>query len=158
MKKTILLTMMLLSLCGAAETEVFRYIDGNGRIHYVDKLESIPAEYRKQVDNSPPLPKISKVKAPHYATPAPPPVHEPQHLSKTKTVEIFVAAWCPHCRALEKFLKEKGIRYLRHDIENDTRSADLYKKLGGGGIPLVKIGSTLMRGFHPQSIMQALEE
>lgn len=158
MIKRLLLVLLWLAAGIPARAEVLRYTDSSGQIHYVDRLESIPPEYRKQASQGRPLPRISKLQAPQYATVPAAPVHDSSSPSSTKTVEIFVASWCPHCRALEKFLKEKHIRYSRYDIENDARAANMYKKLGGGGIPVVRIGSTVMRGFQPNSIAEALRD
>lgn len=62
-------------------------------------------------------------------------------------VSIFVTAWCPYCRKLETFLKDNGIKFKRYDIEKDRKGSLLYRQLGGGGIPLTLVDSTVVRGF-----------
>ena len=72
-------------------------------------------------------------------------------------VSIFVASWCPSCKALEKFLKRYGIRYTRFDIERDMEGWRRYRKLGGtGAVPLIKVGSKKILGFRPREIIDAL--
>jgi glutaredoxin len=156
--RRVLIALAALAWCLSAQAEVWRYRDDQGALHYVDKLESVPPQFRDQLKDSRPLPEISKVQA----APQPSLTAEPRPAVKaahsSKTVEIFVASWCPHCRALEKFLKEKQIRFLRYDIENDPRGAKLYKELGGGGIPIVRIGAATMRGFQPKRILDSLKD
>lgn len=71
-------------------------------------------------------------------------------------VEIFVTSWCPYCKKLEHFLQENDIEYTRYDIEKEAAGASLYKQLGGGGVPLMKIGSTVLRGFDEAEIEETL--
>ncbi len=42
---------------------------------------------------------------------------------------------------------KKGIRYTKYDVETSAKGQRDYKKLGGGGVPVIKIGSKVMRGF-----------
>lgn len=71
-------------------------------------------------------------------------------------VQIFVVEWCPHCRELEGFLKKNHVQYTRFDIERDVEGRMKYKQLGGGGVPLVLIGSQVFRGFDETEITSAL--
>ncbi|MRR58966.1 MAG: hypothetical protein EG824_12250, partial [Deltaproteobacteria bacterium] len=64
----------------------------------------------------------------------------PQKARKTRdcpTVEIFVTSWCGYCRMMEKALDKKGVAYTTFDIEKDDRAAQIYRDLGGRGVPLV---------------------
>ena len=74
----------------------------------------------------------------------------------TPTVEVFVTSWCPYCKSLEAFLQARNIPYVRYDIEADSQGESIYRRLGGGGIPIVRIGSVVMRGFDPDSILRTL--
>jgi glutaredoxin len=73
-------------------------------------------------------------------------------------VQILVADWCPYCRKLEDFLNSNGIRYDRLDIERNVKAAMLYQQLGQGGVPIVKIGSDIIRGYDPGAILRALKK
>ena len=75
--------------------------------------------------------------------------------SKKKPVDIFVIEGCPYCQELEEFLHAKKIEYRRYDIEKDEQGYTLYKKLGGGGVPMVRIGKQIFRGFDPSVIISA---
>ncbi|RIL08466.1 MAG: hypothetical protein DCC75_08805 [Proteobacteria bacterium] len=79
-----------------------------------------------------------------------------QALAASKKVEVLVVEACPYCNMLEQFLKDKKVRYSRYDIEASARGKRLYKELGGGGVPIIKIGSRVMRGFNPAEIQAEL--
>lgn len=82
-------------------------------------------------------------------------------LAQTKkplpTVEILVASWCVHCRDLEKFLQNQNIGYLRLDIEKDKEGRKRYQQLGGGGVPMVIIGNSVLKGFDKEAILELLQ-
>ncbi len=136
--------------------QVFKYTDESGQVFYVDQLEKVPKQYREQASGDS-LPGISKVpsakRAGYYdqdlSSPTP-------AATSRKSVEIFVTEWCPYCKQLESFLQEKRISYKRYDIERDKVGKKLHSELGGGGVPVVRIGSKVLRGFTPEAILAAL--
>lgn len=86
-----------------------------------------------------------------------PPFHRVLAGKDVPTVEVFVTSWCPYCKRLELFLRSRNIQYTRYDIEADWQGQRLYWDLGGGGVPIVRIGSFVMRGFDPDAITKALD-
>ncbi len=74
--------------------------------------------------------------------------------STAPLVQIFVADWCVHCKDLEKYLRDHSVGYVSYDIERDSDGRKLYERLGGGGVPLVKIGSTIIRGFDRDLLIE----
>lgn len=64
-------------------------------------------------------------------------------------VTIFVTSWCPFCKKLEAYLKDHQVHYQRYDIEQSAEGRRKHQALGGGGVPVVQIGSTVVRGFDP---------
>ncbi|MCB0325641.1 MAG: DUF4124 domain-containing protein [Bdellovibrionales bacterium] len=138
-----------------AGAEVFKYTTEQGQVHFVDSLEKVPEAYRSQAGGSP-LPPISKVspgrenlyEKEHY--PAPP--------SPTKaSVEIFVTEWCPYCQKLEEFLTRERIAFKKLDVEKDPKAGELHQSLGGG-VPLTRIGETVISGFDENAIRAALRK
>lgn len=72
-------------------------------------------------------------------------------------LEIFVADWCGHCRALEKALKDENIAYERFDIEKSDEGKREYGRLGRGGIPISRInGSKIVRGNNLSKIKETM--
>jgi glutaredoxin len=136
-----LAVVILLVPAGGVDADMHRYTDDSGRTHIVDSLEKIPEKYRKRVKST--------------QTPASPARARPAIAPR---VEIFVTSWCGYCRKLESFLKSKKIRYSRYDIEKSSSARKRYEGLGGMGVPVVKIGSDVIRGYSPEAILRALKK
>lgn len=144
--------LLLWGVASAAIAEIFKYTDSTGITHYVTTLEAVPEQYRAQVTSPHTLPDISKL---DYRVSSPRRDTSPIR-GINKKVEILVADWCPHCRNLERYLKDKGIVHTRYNIEKDARGAKMYQELGGGGLPIIKIGNQVIRGFSVEAISSAL--
>ena len=72
-------------------------------------------------------------------------------------VEVFVTDWCPYCQRLEAFLKQNRVPYERKNIEKNADARAEHEELGGGGIPVTRIGGKkVIRGFRPDVIGRAL--
>lgn len=137
---------ILLGFAASAQADLHRYRDDSGRVHIVDSLDRIPAKYRK---------KVRTIEAP---PPPPRSAYKPGASAGSKKVDIYVTSWCGYCRKLEGFLKSKSIPYTRHDIEKSSSARQAHLKLGGGGIPVVKIGSDVIRGYSPDAILRSLKK
>ncbi|MBZ0165506.1 MAG: glutaredoxin family protein, partial [Candidatus Omnitrophica bacterium] len=62
----------------------------------------------------------------------------------------------PYCRKMESFLKKNGIQYRRYNIDADRAANRRYQSMGGGGIPLTKVGDYVIRGYDPGAVLRAL--
>lgn len=85
-------------------------------------------------------------------------VSPPKAYAAQPLVEIFVTTWCPYCKALEDYLQRKNVVYKRYNIEQSSEGKKKHSLLGGGGVPVVKIGTEVIRGFDPRAIDQALAD
>lgn len=143
-----------------ADADVYRYLDEEGRAHYVTDPSNVPPAYRSQVETPQELPGVSKYNSPGpaAATPlkAPAAAGSAKGIDTSKKVEIFVTEECKHCQALEIFLNRYEISYTRYDIENSRHGARMYEKLGGDGVPFVKVGDATFQGFFPGKLMREL--
>ena len=68
------------------------------------------------------------------------------------TVVLYVTSWCPHCKSAKSYLDRRGIPYVAYDIEKDSAARERHQQLGGGGVPLILVGSRKMSGFSPQAL------
>ncbi len=75
-----------------------------------------------------------------------------------KDINILVTSGCPYCKKLENFLDNNDIKYNRLDIEKDSKALALYMRLGGGGVPIVQIGDSVIKGYSPNAILKALKK
>jgi glutaredoxin len=72
-------------------------------------------------------------------------------------VEVFVTSWCSYCSKLEAFLKKNKIDYTRYDIESDAKGAEIFKEIGGAGVPVTRVDDQIIHGYDPDQIVQALK-
>lgn len=154
----VLVVALLVAYVGTAAAEIYRYTDNKGELHFVDDIYKVPKKYRNQLKNPRALRDVSVIDG--MPTPKrrkgeePPP---PQSRSYgSANVEVFVTSWCGYCRKMERFLKEKGIQYTAYDIEKDDNAARIHKELGGGGVPVIRIGSDVVHGYNPEAVMSYL--
>src|SRR3990167_2929995 len=77
--------------------------------------------------------------------------------AQAKKVDVYVTSWCGYCRKLESFLKQSKIDYRRHDVEADAKAGAEFQRLGGEGVPLVRVGKEVIHGYDPQKVLAALQ-
>ncbi|MCB0319285.1 MAG: glutaredoxin family protein [Bdellovibrionales bacterium] len=143
-------SVLVLLVCLPAWSEVFRYVDGSGNEHYVTSLEQVPETYRSQVAAPHVLPPINKFQSRSVTG------DERSKAVKRHRVELFVTNWCPYCKKAEAFLRDNGISYVRRNIENDSNARQKHLALGGGGVPVLKVGTEVVRGFNDLQFRQVL--
>jgi glutaredoxin len=102
---------------------------------------TLSAEFRRT------LPPPRTVPAVQYNTPA---------NATGPHVELFVASWCPHCRALESELSARGVSFTRYDIERDPQAKQRYVQLGRPGVPVTRVGTQVIVGNRLNAILAAL--
>ena len=129
-------------------SEVVSYVDAAGQQHYVSGIAAVPESYRNQVKGLDEKVRINRMEYPKS--------DNSYGAEGKKEVEIFVASWCGYCRKLEQYLKSKSIPYKRYDVEHDSFGISQYQKFGAGGVPIVRIGGKVIRGFDVPAIETAL--
>ncbi len=132
-------------------SEIFKYTDSDGMVHYVDSKKKVPEEYQEQLSSQESLPAISKV------SPGRDKLYEKTHYTpvvKKAGVELFVTDWCGYCRKLEEYLDQEKIAYTRYNIETDKSAKKLHASLGSG-VPITRVGKRVFQGYQPEEIAQA---
>ncbi len=77
-------------------------------------------------------------------------------------VIIYGASWCGPCHQAAAYLKQKGVAFVEHDIEQDSSSAhEMQAKLTkagmrGGSIPVLDVRGHILVGFDARAVDQAL--
>lgn len=133
-----------------AAADVAQYIDSLGKTHFVDDPAKVPEEYRSQLHSQKPLRAISRSDS------AGKPLYEKDRYSSGgANVEIFVTGWCPYCQKLEKLLQSEHISYIRYDIERNAKGKKIYDSLQVVGVPVTRVGSTVIAGYQPEAILLA---
>jgi glutaredoxin len=57
-------------------------------------------------------------------------------------ITMYSAGWCPDCRRVKNFLKERGVEFHEVDIDHDEESEELVLRVNNGRrkVPTLKIG------------------
>lgn len=129
-----------------AFAQVYKWTDPAGKTHYGD---APPDDAKKQE---------LKIRIPSYEGPvevrdwaavirkkAPPGPPEADRIT------MYSTDWCPHCKNARNYFNEKGIRFTEYNVETSEAGRKEYEALGGGGVPVIQVGSKVMRGFSPRS-------
>lgn len=113
------------------------------------------------------LAKVAPPKTPAQAgssnAPASPMAEDkPQAPTSDVTVIIYGASWCKPCHDAEKYLRDKGVRVVKKDIEESPAAAaemrDKLEKSGqrGGSIPVIDVRGQILVGWSPRAVDRAL--
>ncbi len=155
---------IFLLICGLcpilAVAEIFKYTDESGKTHFVSEQAQIPEQYRDNAIDSSSMRAISKApkaqsQSANINKSQAAPGAKTQTAGQMRKVEIYVTSWCPYCRNLEKFLRERKIPYSRYDVEREAYGKKFYASVGRGAVPIIKVGKTTIRGFKPQEVLNA---
>jgi glutaredoxin len=57
-------------------------------------------------------------------------------------ITMYSAGWCPDCRRVKHFLKERGVKFQEVDIDQDEESEELVLRVNNGKrkVPTLKVG------------------
>ena len=86
----------------------------------------------------------------------------PGDVADRPAVIIYGASWCGPCHQAAAYLKQKGVRFVEHDIEQDSAAArEMRAKLDkagmrGGSIPVLDVRGRILVGFDARAVDQAL--
>jgi glutaredoxin 3 len=74
------------------------------------------------------------------------------------SVVVYSTPSCPYCAMVKDFLKKKAVAYVDYDVSRDRRRADeMIRKSGQMGVPVVDINGSILVGFRPAEIENALK-
>jgi len=79
--------------------------------------------------------------------------------SKKKTkVKVYSTQTCPFCDKAKDFLKEHNVAFEEVDVGKDRiAAAEMVKKSGQIGVPVIEIGNKVIPGFDKEAIKKALK-
>lgn len=133
--------------------EVFKFVDKEGKTHYVTNKKSIPKEYLKQTEKSLDLPEIGKTSKVDWEKKID--TTKPKKIKK-HNVTVYVTPGCQYCKQLERLLTKNKVKYTRYDVSIDFLGQKKFAKLGGTGTPLMEVGDVVVRGYQPEKTMELL--
>ncbi len=87
---------------------------------------------------------------------------EPPVGASALTVIVYGADWCRPCHEAEDYLRSKGVRVVKKDVEANPEAAvemrDKLEKSGqrGGSIPVIDVRGQILVGFSSRAVDRAL--
>ena len=84
-------------------------------------------------------------------------VNPPEPVAATQDVILYATSWCGYCAKTRDLLQREGVPYVEMDIEKSSQGRAEYEALGGGGIPILNVRGTVIRGYDPQAIVALLD-
>lgn len=86
----------------------------------------------------------------------------PGEVAGRPAVIIYGASWCGPCHQAAAYLKQRGVSFVEHDIEQDSAAGrEMQSKLTkagirGGSIPVLDVRGKILVGFSAAAVDQAL--
>lgn len=71
-----------------------------------------------------------------------------------KKVIMYGAEWCGVCKRAKRYFNANNIPFIEYDIDKSKKGRRDYKKLGGGGVPIILVGKHRMQGFSISSFQR----
>jgi glutaredoxin 3 len=72
-------------------------------------------------------------------------------------VVVFTTPTCTYCRAAKTYLSQNKIRFTEVDVSRDQRAAaDMVRRTGQSGVPVILIDNRPVVGFDKQRISRML--
>ncbi len=142
-EELVLLRFLLLAcllLCLPSWGQVYKWTDSTGKTVYGDKPpdESKAKELRIQSYDQVVVKDWSQVIRSKSATAG-------------SGVTMLSTVWCGYCKLARTYFRSKGIAFTDIDVEKSEDGKRRYKELGGGGVPIILVGSKLMQGFSEEA-------
>ncbi|MGD9488393.1 MAG: glutaredoxin family protein [Calditrichaceae bacterium] len=78
-------------------------------------------------------------------------------MSTQPKVIVFSTPTCSFCNTAKRYFREKNIKFRDVDVSKDARAAaDMQRRTGQTGVPVILINNRPIIGFDKQKINQML--
>lgn len=72
-------------------------------------------------------------------------------------IKIYTTPTCGYCNMAKKYLSERGIQYVEHDVSRDRQAADEMVSLTGQmGVPVIVVDGQAIIGFDRARLEQLI--
>ena len=74
------------------------------------------------------------------------------------SVTVYSTPTCPYCVKAKDYLKDKGVDYTDVNVAEDMdMQKEMVDKSGQMGVPVLDVNGTIIIGFNPKAIDDALQ-
>jgi len=60
---------------------------------------------------------------------------------------MYSTSWCGVCKQAKAWLNSKNVPYNDYDVEKIPKARAEYDRLGGSGVPLIRVGDHMLSGW-----------
>lgn len=150
--RSIWVGVLALILAWPCAGQVHKWVDSHGKAHYGDTPPEDVKSERLKID-------VRSHEGPAQVTDwaailrkrAPP-------TARAYAVTMYSTSWCVHCKRAKNYFNANGIRFNEVDVESTDAAKREFAELGGGGVPLILVGSKAMRGFDEARLAALLKD
>jgi glutaredoxin len=140
-----LLSIFLLSVCAAAQAELYKWVGPDGKVSYSD---APPPAAARSVEK--------KALAPASGASGAALPYELAEVVKTSPVTLYAAPDCTPCDQGRALLAARGIPYSEKTVASNEDIARLRQAGGDAQLPLLLVGRDRQQGFSESAWSQAL--
>jgi glutaredoxin len=140
---------------GAAKRIYYQFIDDQGSVRFVERLDQVPPDWRDRVgyvemDGLPPgsLGGASTTGSTRAVAGS--------RGARSTAVLLYYADWCGYCRKTRSELDRRGVTFELRNIDKPAILAEMFEKTGRRGIPVVDVGGKILIGYDPQGLDRLL--
>jgi glutaredoxin len=119
-----------------ASSQLYRWTDDKGVIHYSDKTPDKRDAKAVEV-------KINSYSGPATVSKA----GTPPAAGAKAPVKMLATSWCGYCRKARAYLNSRGIPFEELDVEKTAQGKQEYRALQGRGVPIILVGNQRMNGY-----------
>jgi glutaredoxin len=119
-----------------AAAGIYKWTDAQGNLHFTDQPPpEADAEKVKLRINSYTSPQVAEGAA-----------NSPMAATGDK-VTLYGTDWCGYCKKAKRYFRANRIAFQEYDVENSRKGRRDYRKMGGGGVPIILVGGRRLNGF-----------
>ena len=75
--------------------------------------------------------------------------------SKSATVEIYTASFCPHCQDAKMYMQVNKIKFTEFNLEKSKGAEKKFLGMGGKKIPLLVVKGKILRSWNQAAFDKA---
>ncbi|MBS3093056.1 glutathione S-transferase N-terminal domain-containing protein [Candidatus Pacearchaeota archaeon] len=74
-------------------------------------------------------------------------------------ITVYTTPTCPWCNSTKEFLDNKKIKYKVIDVSNNKKAAaEMVKKSGQYGVPVIDVDGNIIVGYDQEKIEQSIKK